>query len=47
VLRANDKRRARLNAIRHILERLDYDRKDKKAIGEFDEKIIGSGPKFL
>lgn len=47
VVRANDKRRARLNAIRHVLDRLDYDGKDKKAIGEIDGKIIGSGPKFL
>ena len=47
VVRANDKRRARLNSIRHILDRLDYDGKDKKAIGEIDGKIIGSGPKFL
>ncbi|PTM97578.1 polyphosphate kinase 2 [Mycoplana dimorpha] len=47
VVRANDKRRARLNAIRHILDRLDYDGKAKKAIGEIDGKIIGSGPKFL
>ncbi|CDZ26477.1 polyphosphate kinase 2 [Neorhizobium galegae] len=46
VVRANDKRRARLNVIRHILS-LDYEGKDKEAIGEIDDKIFGFGPKFL
>ncbi|CUX09998.1 MULTISPECIES: polyphosphate kinase 2 [Agrobacterium] len=47
VVRANDKRRARVNLIRHILLALDYEGKDKKAIGEIDDKILGSGPDFL
>ncbi len=47
VIRANDKRRARLNLIRHMLQTMDYDGKDDKAIGEIDEKIIGWGPDFL
>ena len=47
VVRGNDKRRARLNLIRHILSSLDYEGKDKGAIGEVDDKIIGSGPGFL
>jgi polyphosphate kinase 2 (PPK2 family) len=47
VVRANDKRRARLNLIRHILLTLDYDGKDKKAIGEIDEKILSTGPGVL
>lgn len=47
IVRANDKRRARLNAIRVILDRVAYDGKDKKAIGEIDDKILGHGPKFL
>ncbi|KJF75170.1 polyphosphate kinase 2 [Agrobacterium arsenijevicii] len=47
VVHANDKRRARVNLIRHILNTLDYDGKDKKAIGEIDDKILGSGPGFL
>ena len=47
VVRANDKRRARLNVIRHILHRLDYDGKDQEAIGKIDDKILGSGPGFL
>ncbi len=47
IVRANDKRRARINAIRSILHRLDYEGKDKKAIGEIDDRIVGAGPKFL
>lgn len=47
ILRANDKRRSRLNAIRHILLSLDYEGKDKDAIGEIDDRILGFGPKFL
>jgi polyphosphate kinase len=47
VVKGNDKRRARLNLIRHILKTLDYTGKDKKAIGDLDDKIIGWGPNFL
>ncbi|HUG63288.1 MAG TPA: polyphosphate kinase 2 [Methylomirabilota bacterium] len=47
VLRANDKKRARLNAIRHVLKLLDYDGKTPEAIGETDPNIIGSGPDIL
>jgi polyphosphate kinase 2 len=47
VVRANDKRRTRVNLIRHILLTLDYEGKDEKAIGEIDDKILGSGPDFL
>jgi polyphosphate kinase 2 len=47
VIRANDKRRLRINLIRHILLNLDYDGKDKDAIGEIDGKILGSGPGFV
>jgi len=47
VIHANDKRRARLNLIRHMLKTMDYDGKDKDAIGSLDDKIIGSGPGFL
>ena len=47
VVRANDKRRARINLIRHMLLSLDYDGKDKDAIGEIDDTILGFGPNFL
>ena len=41
VVLGNDKRRARLNMIRHILDSLDYTGKDKKVIGDIDKKILG------
>lgn len=47
VVHANDKRRARVNLIRHMLKSIDYDGKDKKAIGDVDNKILGVGPSFL
>lgn len=47
VVLGNDKRRARLNIIRHILSKLDYEGKDEKAIGEIDKAIIGKGPDIL
>ncbi|MBD9385661.1 polyphosphate kinase 2 [Agrobacterium sp. AGB01] len=47
IVRANDKRRARINVIQHILKSIDYEGKDKKAIGDIDDKILGFGPDFL
>lgn len=47
VVRANDKRRARLDLIRHILKTLDYNGKDRAVIGEVDDKILGFGPGFV
>jgi len=46
-LRANDKRRARLNAIRYLLDRLDYEGKDPDAIGEIDLEILSVGGHHL
>ena len=43
VVRSDDKRRARLNAIRTVLPGLDYARKDSKAIGTIDTSVCG-GP---
>lgn len=47
IVRSNDKRRARLNAIRHVLGSIDYAGKEVTAIGETDPNILGSGPVFL
>jgi len=47
VVLGNDKRRLKLNAIRHVLGLFDYPDKDRKAIGAIDEKILGRGPAFL
>ncbi|OUD10794.1 polyphosphate kinase 2 [Marivivens niveibacter] len=41
VVRSDDKKRARLNAIRSILTQLEYKRKDPKNIGDIDPKIAG------
>jgi polyphosphate kinase 2 len=41
VIRSDDKRRARLAAIRHVLAQVDYDRKDVSAIGAQDDTICG------
>jgi polyphosphate kinase 2 len=41
VVKSNDKKRARLESIRHILERFDYDGKDEEIVGKPDRKIIG------
>lgn len=46
VLRAGDKRRTRLNLIRSVLLPLDYARKDRKAIGGLDSRIVG-GPEIV
>jgi polyphosphate kinase 2 (PPK2 family) len=43
VVRANDKRRARINVIRTILSGLPYTGKDESVIGEIDDKIVGRG----
>lgn len=43
IIRSDDKRRARLNAIRTVLHSLDYTNKDPKAIGDIDTAICG-GP---
>lgn len=47
IVRSNDKRRARLNAIRYLLSNINYDAKDADVIGKIDQEILGSGPEFL
>ncbi|KQN78376.1 polyphosphate kinase 2 [Devosia sp. Leaf64] len=47
VVRANDKRRLRLNVIRTLLDGFEFDGKNPKAIGKIDDKIILSGEEFL
>ena len=46
VIRSDDKKRARLGAIRTVLSAIDYDGKDKKAARAPDPEIVG-GPDFL
>ncbi len=47
IVRSNDKRRARLNVIRHLLTNIPYAGKDAGAIGETDPEVLGQGPEFL
>jgi polyphosphate kinase len=47
VIRANDQRRTRVEAIRTVLAALDYEGKAKKAVGTPDPQIVGSGPEFF
>ncbi|SOH94550.1 polyphosphate kinase 2, PA0141 family [Monaibacterium marinum] len=46
VIRSEDKRRARIGAIRHILSRLPCDLADPAVIGEQDDSIVG-GPELI
>jgi polyphosphate kinase 2 len=41
VVKSNDKKRARLEAIKHVLLQFDYDGKDRDVIGELDKALIG------
>jgi len=47
VVRANDKRRARLNVLQHMLGAIEYDGRDIEKIGNTDRKIIGSSKAFM
>ncbi|WP_181703756.1 polyphosphate kinase 2 [Chthonobacter albigriseus] len=42
IILANDKKRARLNAIRHLLAQVDYAGKSAETIGETDPRILKS-----
>jgi polyphosphate kinase 2 len=45
VIRSDDKRRARTEAIRHVLQNIDYARKDPKALGHADTAVC-AGPEI-
>lgn len=47
IVKANDKRRARLAVIRRVLLSLSYTNRDVSALGDEDPKLIGEGPDFL
>ena len=47
VIRANDKRRGRINVIQTVLGSLSYAGQDKKAIGEVDPNVTMSAEVFL
>jgi polyphosphate kinase 2 len=41
VVKSNDKKRARIEAMRHVLSRLDYTDKDAEIVGQPDPAIVG------
>ncbi len=41
VVKSNDKKRARINAMRHLLAKFDYDDKDREVVGEPDPLLVG------
>jgi polyphosphate kinase 2 len=41
VVKSNDKKRARINAMRHLLHKFDYADKDREVVGEPDPLIVG------
>ena len=47
VIKSNDKRRARIEAIRNVLLAFEYKGKDHKAVGDIDKNIIGSNEGFF
>jgi polyphosphate kinase len=47
VIKSNDKKRARLEAMRHVLNRFDYTDKDPNAVGTPDPRIVASAADVL
>ncbi|MEX0627151.1 MAG: polyphosphate kinase 2 [Cucumibacter sp.] len=47
VIRANDRRRARLGAIQAVLSGIDYPGREARVIGKIDRKIVQAAPDFL
>jgi polyphosphate kinase 2 len=47
VIKSNDKKRGRLEAMRHVLSRLDYTGKDPAVIGTADPLIVGAAADVL
>ena len=41
VVRSNDKKRARINAMRYVLAKSEYDDKDREVVGEPDPLVVG------
>jgi polyphosphate kinase 2 (PPK2 family) len=42
-VKSNDKKRARINAMRHFLSRFEYEGKDQNAVGTPDPSIVQRG----
>jgi polyphosphate kinase 2 len=47
VVKSNDKKRARLEAIRHVLSRLPYEDRDDRVVGRPDPLLVGAAPQLF
>jgi hypothetical protein len=47
VIKSNDKKRGRIEAIRHVLSQFDYDNKDHSVVGEPDPLVVTSASHIL
>jgi polyphosphate kinase 2 len=47
MIKSNDKKRARLAAMRHVLTRFPYDNKDEEVVGMADPLIVGSASELF
>jgi polyphosphate kinase len=47
VIKSNDKKRARVQAMRHVLSGFSYDNKDLEIVGQPDPKIVGSASQLF
>ncbi|WP_405593485.1 polyphosphate kinase 2 [Streptomyces sp. NBC_01092] len=47
VVKSNDKKRARVEAMRSVLARFDYDNKDEEVVGTADPRIVGAAAGLL
>ncbi|MFD4342215.1 polyphosphate kinase 2 [Streptomyces anulatus] len=47
VVKSNDKKRARLEAMRHVLDRFDYPGKDPETVGRPDPLIVGPASRLF
>ncbi|GAA3384233.1 polyphosphate kinase 2 [Cryptosporangium minutisporangium] len=47
VVKSNDKKRARVEAMRYVLSRFDYADKDEEVVGEPDPRIVGPAASVL
>jgi polyphosphate kinase 2 len=47
VVKSNDKKRARLEAMRSVLARMDYEDKDREVVGDPDPRVVGPAATLL
>ena len=47
VIKSNDKKRARIEAMRHVLSRFEYEDKDDELVGEPDAHIVGPASEVI